>query len=361
MPKTVLLITNRRAADPGGRAGKVATRKRLLSERGWNVVVGHAPEPYIVGAPSALRRCVRVGRQEDVDVVLSFNNPFHLHVLGYFTSSILRTPWIAELRDPIASHPDREPRSPVTWGAKITEHLVVHQADRVIWFDGIQIPDDYFERYCTSTDHITKLPPMGYEKSAFESANAKQYDQFTITYAGMFYQGWIEPYSFLSGLSKYADATGDDDLRSQFYGDWSKEYTQIADNLGVSDKINTHDFVSHEEIVPILKGSDVLLYIGGEDPDNRLNLPSKLWDYVGAQRPILAVVDPSFRVADFIREHKIGIVADHSDPNAIAGAIRSLKTRYSYDPDPEVIHGYTRERSVDRITGILNETSAIGD
>lgn len=355
MPHTVLLISNRRPTDSGGRAEKIATRRRLLENHGWDVVIAHASEPYMTGFPQAIVRCIRTGYRNGIDAVASINNPFHLHILGYLTSRALRKPWLAELRDPIATHPDRDPKSPVTWAAKTVERLVVHKADRVVWFDGIQLSDDYFERYDVPDNRVVQLPPMGYEKAKFDTAERVDYETFTITYAGSFYDGWIEPYSFINGLETYVDRTGDRDLRVQFYGDWNDEYQRTVDLAGVEDLVETHDFIPHEEIISVLKGSDVLLYVGGDDPGNRLNLPSKLWDYVGAQRPILAIVDPSFRVSDLIEMYDIGTVVDVNDPDGVADVINAFRNNPDFTPDKSVFEEYTRERSTRRIANILDE------
>lgn len=355
MSGTVLLISNRRPTDSGGRAEKIATRKRILNKYGWDVVVVHAPQPYVFDFPAAIIRCIRTGRRERVDAVASINNPFHLHILGFLTSRILRRPWLAELRDPIATHPDRDPTSPITWAARATERLVVREADRVVWFDGIQLSDDYFKRYNLPGNLVVQIPPIGYEKNKFDSAGEIEPEQFTITYAGSFYEEWIEPYTFIDGLGRYVERTGKRDLRVQFYGDWNDNYRRAVESAGVADIVETHDFVPHEEIVPLLKGSDVLLYVGGNDPGNRLNLPSKLWDYVGARCPILAVVDPSFRVATFIESHNLGLVADTDDPDAVAEALIAFRDGYEFTPDETVFKEYTRERSAERIASVLDD------
>lgn len=353
--KTALLVSNRLPEDSGGRAEKVATRVDLLAERGWRVVVGHAPEPYVKGFPSAFRDILRLARREDPDVVLSINNPFHLHLHGYLVARLTDTPWVAELRDPIATHPDRALTSPRTWGAHAIERLVVHEADQVVWHDGIQIPHDYFaERYPSlPRERFFRLPVMGYERAKFDSAPATEYDVFTVTYAGSFYEGWIEPYTFLSGLGAYREAGGEP-LRAQFYGDWNDEYARAASEAGVADWVEAHGFVPHEEIVPVLRGSDVLLYVGGDDPGNRLNLPSKLWDYVGARTPILAVVDPDFRVAEFVREHDLGVVVAPGDTDGVADALRRLRAGEVSFADDADVGRFSREHSADVIAQVLD-------
>ncbi len=380
MSRKVLLVTNRRPDDPGGRAEKVATRVRLLRERGWEVVVGHVPEPYVTGFPVRFYSLLRTARSADVDAVLSINNPFHLHFHGFLASSLLRVPWIAEFRDPILPRPDLSRGSVKWYPAAAVEWLVAHRADRVLWFDGIQLPDDYFETTYPDVDPDTfvKLPPMGYEQEKFEGADPVDYDRFTITYAGSFYEGWIEPYDFLEGLGAYLDGGGDDDansddgngddaidgdrddeIRAQFYGDWSREYERAVEGVGVSDVVETHEFVPHEEIVPVLKGSDAVLYIGGSDPSNARNIPSKMFDYVGARTPILAVVDPGFRVAEFVRDNELGLVVPPGDPEALSDALAAMVDgSYEYDPDPAIFDRYTRSETAGRIADALDAVAA---
>lgn len=358
--RKVLLVTNRRPDDAGGRAEKFEARVRLLRDHGWEVVVGHVPEPYLRSFLPSVYRLARLARREDVAVVNSVNNPFHLHLVGYLVSRLARTRWLAEMRDPIYTHPDRDSRSPVTWAAAAIERLVVREADGVVWFDGIQLPDDYFEQhYPDAVDRVRQLPFMGYERGKFEGAPVDSRDPFTITYAGSFYEGWIEPYDFLAGFGAFLEATPDVDVEAHFYGDWAPEYTSAAREAGVWDHVVTHEPIPHEELVPVLKGSDALLYVGGDDPGNARNVPSKMWDYIGARAPILAIVDPSFRVAEFVREQGLGVVAPTGDDEAIAAGLDDLlHGRASYDPNPAVFDRYTRENSVAELAAVLDAVDA---
>lgn len=355
--RSVLLVSNRRPEDAGGRAEKVATRKRLLADHDWDVVIGYVPEPYILLFVLGLWRNFRAGLKNDVDVVISINNPFHLHLVGYLVSRLLGVPWIAEFRDPILPRPDLNDGSLLRYPAGYIERLAVKQADRVLWYDGIQMADEYFERTYpnVSADQFRQLPFMGYEKAKFEGAESRTFDRFTITYAGSFYEGWIEPYDFLEGLGTYADRVDDLAFIVQFYGDWNADYDAAVADAGVGDHVETHEFVPHEEIVPVLKGSDAVLYIGGDDPDNARNIPSKIFDYVGARTPILAIVDPTFRVASFIEDNGLGIVAPPGDPEAASAAIERLRTgSFEYNPDPEIFETFTREQTAERIARELD-------
>lgn len=343
--RTVLLVTNRRLDEAAGCAAKFATRKRLLHDRGWDLDVGYV-DPTPVGTAAGIVRCLRLARS--ADVVNSVSNPPELQVVGAVVSRLTRTPWLAEFRDPLVANPDVDPGSlAATLRGRIERYVLTH-ADRVVWYDGIQITDDYFaeaypevpsERYC-------QLPPIGFERETFDAIDPEPFDAFTIVYAGSFYEGWIEPYTFIEGFAVFTDGNGDRDARALFYGDWDPDYGAAAAAAGVADRVEPRPFVPHEEIVAILKGADALLYVGGDDHRNRLNLPSKLYDYIGARTPIVAVVDPSFRVAEVIREHGFGIVVEPGDAEGVADALRRIRSgAFVYDPDSESFKRFARERS----------------
>lgn len=357
MSKKVFLISNRLPHETGGRAAKIASRVELFEELGWEIIVGHVPEPYVSGFLRHLISNIRKALAEDIDLVLSINNPFHLHVHGFITSSILDVPWVAEFRDPILPRPNLSRDDLLWYPAAVVEWVVANYADRVIWLDGIQISDDYFEAMYPKTEaaKYVKISPMGYDSEEFDAATPIEYDDFTITYAGSFYECWIEPYRFIEALERWVEQNGIE-ITVQFYGDWSDEYQDAVESAGIEHVVETHDFIPHEDIVPVLKGSDALLYIGGDDPQNARNVPSKLFDYIGARTPIIALVDPSFRVAELIDSHDLGIVSHPDDISGIASSIETLfEGEFEYAPSTEIHESYTRRKSTREIVDVMNE------
>lgn len=347
--RTVLLISNQRLTDNSGRAAKFKSRARQLADRGWNLQIGYV-EPTPTGTITGLVRCLRLARE--ADIVNSVSNPPQLQIVGGIIARLTDTPWIAEFRDPLVSNPDVDPESVAAAIRRWLERYILTHAEGIVWYDGIQIPDDYFENTYSDLDTSTvkKLPPIGFEKETFESIEQADHDQFTITYAGSFYEGWIEPHTFLRGLGAYVNH--DQDVQALFYGDWSAKYERVAKNSGVADIIETHEFVPHEKIVSILKGSDAVLYIGGDDPRNAQNIPSKLYDYIGARQPIIAIVDPMFRVAKLIQDNGLGIVVEPGDEAGVADAIERIRSgEYVYSPDN--VEKFTRRRSTDAYVEML--------
>jgi glycosyltransferase involved in cell wall biosynthesis len=45
----------------------------------------------------------------------------------------------------------------------------------------------------------------------------------------------------------------------QFYGGWDDTYAAYVEDLGLDDVVSYEGFLPHDEIVPVLRGSDLLL------------------------------------------------------------------------------------------------------
>ncbi len=72
-----------------------------------------------------------------------------------------------------------------------------------------------------------------------------------------------------------------------------------------------------------MQAADVLVLIKHVEPRFRGLIPGKLYEYMGAGRPILALV-PESEAADLVRDLGWGEVAPPDDPEAIAAALRRL-------------------------------------
>lgn len=353
--KTVLLVSNRNLNENAGRAEKFSTRARLLREYGWRLKVAYV-EPTVQGFVPGSKRCIQLARQ--VDVINSVSNPPHLHIAGAIAARVTGTPWLAEFRDPLVENPDVTPNSLAAKSRQWIEQYILTHADQVVWYDGIQIPDDYFSvTYPTvPSNRYRQLPPIGYERRKFDTIEPVDMDSFTVTYAGSFYEGWIEPYTFIDGLKRYVDVHPNTNIQALFYGDWSNSYDQAVTAAELNDFVYPRPFIPHEELVGVMKGSSALLYIGGDDPRNQLNLPTKLYDYIGAGQPIIAIVDSSFRVAKFIEDYKFGIIVQPDNPEGVCSALERINSGdFNYISGQNMANEFTRKYSMNAYVETLEE------
>jgi colanic acid biosynthesis glycosyl transferase WcaI len=82
-------------------------------------------------------------------------------------------------------------------------------------------------------------------------------------------------------------------------------------------------FVPYPELPDLLASSDVLLVPLDRDKSD-LSVPSKLYTFMAAGRPVLGLAAPGSEVAALLRENGCGLAAAPDDPGAIAAAVREL-------------------------------------
>lgn len=353
------MISNYRTREMGGGPQK-ETNKQLLRERGWDMEIGYVSNLSTSGILTAIPNLIQQVHSKDIDIIASHCSPPELHGIGYALKKITRKPWLAEFRDPLVTNPDVEPGSFSQFQRRILEKRIVHSADQIAWWENIQMEDRYFSRTYPEMDRsmFYKIPYLGVggvDFDKFDRVEAESYNKFTITYAGSFYDGWIEPYRFLEAVRKYRDTYSNEEVQVQFYGDWKDKYQQKVREEGIEENVTAYDPVPHDDIIPVLKGSHLLLYVGGDNPRNRQNISLKMADYVAAGNPILGIVDPSFRVGKFINREEIGVAAHPDDAESIAEAIETVRSgRFRYNPDDDLKRRFDSKATMDEYAAVLD-------
>jgi glycosyltransferase involved in cell wall biosynthesis len=88
-----------------------------------------------------------------------------------------------------------------------------------------------------------------------------------------------------------------------------------------------------------------------------------VFEYLAAERPILAVVPPDGAAADLIRETGAGVVAPPDDPAAIRAALEGLYARWQAGElegtplEPETRRRLSREARVEELANLLRSVA----
>jgi len=96
-----------------------------------------------------------------------------------------------------------------------------------------------------------------------------------------------------------------------------------AASLGLSN-VMFLPFQPYDDLPALLASADALL-VPLDSQKSQLSVPSKLYNFMAAGRPILGLADPGAEVTSIIKERACGLVVPPDDPARIAGAVRSLR------------------------------------
>jgi glycosyltransferase involved in cell wall biosynthesis len=147
--------------------------------------------------------------------------------------------------------------------------------------------------------------------------------RFRITHTGSFF-GKRDPRPFLTALAESGL-----DAVARFLGDFRPADLEWAETLGLGDRLELLPYASRRRSLELQRDSDALLLLIPEaDGRGRGVLSGKVFEYLAAERPILAAVPPDGAAAKLIRETGAGVVAPPADVAAIRSALENLVTRW---------------------------------
>jgi glycosyltransferase involved in cell wall biosynthesis len=149
-------------------------------------------------------------------------------------------------------------------------------------------------------------------------------DRLRITHAGSFF-GKRDPRPFLTALKQ----SGLDDVVVRFLGDFRSTDREWAEEQRLGDRLELIAYAPRRRSLELQRDSDALLLLipdaGGR---GKGVLSGKVFEYLAAERPILAIVPPEGAAADLIRKTGAGIVVAPDDVDGMTAALRDLHARW---------------------------------
>ena len=113
-------------------------------------------------------------------------------------------------------------------------------------------------------------------------------------------------------------------LRVEFLGDMDRlnqrDWDDFVDERKLGREVSRHPFVPRQEAVRLMQQTQVQVLILGKGQGIERIYPAKLFEYLGTQRPILAIASPGL-AATLVTDLGAGIVVDPDQPSSIADAI----------------------------------------
>jgi glycosyltransferase involved in cell wall biosynthesis len=313
------------------------TRAKLLPRR--LVVPDEAATWNLTSIPAALR----LARAEKFDAVITTSPPGSVHLVGAALKRTLGIPWIADLRDSLLAHQDRRDD---TLAVRVKGRTVRVVANRVA-----RGADAIVTAFDSIAEEMRELSPKGRvftitNGSDFDDFAGLEYtpgDRFRITHTGAFF-GQRDPKPFLRALA----ASKLDDVTARFVGGFPPADRAFAESLGLGAQIETIPFVPRRDSLALQRDSEALLLIAPDAGGRGTGvIPGKVFEYLAAERPILAAVPPGGGAATLLDEIGAGAVVPVDDVEAMRGALVELHARWKRGELDAPLSASARER-VDR-------------
>ncbi len=282
------------------------------------------PDENVTWNATAIPAAIRLVRSEGIDVVLTTSPPSSVHLVGAAVRRATGARWVADLRDSLVAHPHRRaeriPARVKEQGEHLVARLVARQADAIVAVSEAIAEE---ARAFHPAGRVVAIP-NGADFEDFEGLPYRAGDRFRITHTGSFF-GKRDPRPFLTAL-----AESKLDVVARFVGDFRAADREWAEALGLGDRLELHPYATRRRALELQRDSEALLLL---IPDafgrGRGVLSGKVFEYLAAERPILAVVPPDGAAADLLNETGNAQIVAPDDVEGMGEALRALNDRWT--------------------------------
>ncbi|MFC1888528.1 glycosyltransferase family 4 protein [Thermodesulfobacteriota bacterium] len=315
----------RRKTDAGSAAGGEPPRRGSLPGRlrkfakTWLFM----PDAYISWLPMALITALRACRASGGDIILSTSNPISIHLTALLLKRVTGKPWIADFRDLFAGNPYRDYNSPLRDRIDgIIERMVLKRADLVTVVSE-PLREAILEHNIAELAEKVHVLPNGFDPDSLRKEEEEGFDTFTIAYTGTFYQGKRDPKGVLEAISRLIDCgkVDPDRLRFRIAAPIDDYALSLREKYPLDGVVQWLGIIPPEESIALQRASSLLVLIIWDSVETRGEFSAKLFEYMAARRPILAIVPPGDVAARAIEETGTGMVIDPRDERGIERAI----------------------------------------
>ena len=290
------------------------------------------------------------------DVILSTFPVATAHQIGLELSRRYEIPWVADFRDPMTYG------SPQSIQRKTAiadlESQIIQNASAYIFATG-RIEDVYKQYYPQVSHRNSFVIENGYDEDLFASISTRANElrdpsgELTFLHNGYLYGEERNPTYFLRALRSLIEegALEESSFRAILQGDRDQSYSDFVDEIGLEERVEFRNTVPFLQSVQSLGDADILLLIQGRKYRNQI--PSKVYEYLAARKPILALTDEDSATGDLLKDIPWSLIAPIDDVEAIKTAILKIRqSRPSKDFDPRV---YGRKRRTRQLADALDQ------
>lgn len=303
-------------------------RKQSLSEQLLLFIRGNffIPDARIGWVKPSVEYLSEYIKINPVDIVITTGPPHSLHLIGKQLKEQFNIPWIADFRDPwttIGYHKKLKLTTSAAQKHKTLEKEVLNKADRIL-VTSSSTKKGFKQITQQPIDVITN----GYD---IEHIEKKPLDKkFTIAHIGSLLSD-RNPRVLWKALAELIKNNPDfkQDFELKLAGKVSTQILNTLDEFKLSPYVNNMGYISHQQAITEQRTSQVLLLLEIDSEETRAIIPGKLFEYMAAERPILAIGPEKSDVEALVKQTNTGQYFCYDEKDRIAECIEKMYQQYS--------------------------------
>jgi len=326
------------------------------------------PDPEVGWLPFGVRGGLSTIRRAGISAIVSSAPAFTAHLIALRLKRKTGVRWVADFRDPWSQNP----YIGLSAFGVIRHPIDVFLERRVLQFADVTLSDTapraaaFAQLRVRDIEGKVRVITNGYDPDEFSGIAHRSPEKFTTTYTGSFYGEARSPVPFLRALAEVIESglIERHRIRVNIIERFSQRTARLAARCKLSDVVTVRTGLSHAEALREQVNASVLLLIVRNDSAGMVECPAKLFEYLGARRPILALAPKGGVASELIREANAGTVVNASNRREMKEAIVKYYSEHertgdvAYHGRGEVIRRYERPVLAGQLARLLDSLTS---
>jgi glycosyltransferase involved in cell wall biosynthesis len=255
---------------------------------------------------TAIEEGDKIIKKGHFDAILSSSSPITSHIIAKELVKRNNIPWIADFRD--------------LWTQNHYYHNI-HSRMRLFFEKRLELTTlSSANAFITTSQPLSdKLKTLHTNKKIYVITNGYDPEQinpgipltkkFSITLTGKIYAGLQDPEPLFKTLRILIDENLLDptSIEINFFGDNEGWLTNDVKKYDLQNIVQIYGQISREESIQKQRESQILLLLTWNDPDEKGVYTGKIFDYLAAKRPILAIGQNRTVITDLLNQTQAGV------------------------------------------------------
>jgi glycosyltransferase involved in cell wall biosynthesis len=284
------------------------------------------PDPKIFWVQPAANYLQKYIDKNTIDAVISTGPPHSMHLIAQKLQRQNNVKWLADFRDPwtdLYYNKDFKQGALAKNKNKKLEEGVLKNADCILTVSTTLRQE--FSKIAKRVEVITN----GFDGEVLASKKVTLDINFSISYIGLLPKQ-SNPKFLFKVLEKLCEENPmfKNDLQINFIGDISEEVKTEIESNNLTENTSFFGYVSHQRAIAYQKKSQVLLLLIPDVKNNRGILTGKVFEYLTANRPILAIGPEDGDLATILAETNAGVVINFDAEEKLKFQINKLYQQF---------------------------------
>jgi hypothetical protein len=310
---------------------------------------------------SGLKKGLEIAQRGDINIIFSSYSPSVSHIIASSLQKRTGIPWVADFRDLWSSNPYSNKIEPFYFLEKQMEKRTIYNSTLLTTVSE-PLARDLEELHLKKVVSI----PNGFDDRDY-SDNVPLLSRFTITYTGSIYPGKRDPTPLFQAIAELRDEGKIplDGMEVRFFGSNVVDTIYpLVKKFGIDQFVKVYGLVSFKESIRKQKESTILLLLSWNDPKDKGVYTGKVFEYLGASRPILAIGLKGGVIDELLLSTGSGKLT--TDVMEIKSTMikwfeefdlhRNISTYYN--PEVEAIQHYTRREQAGKLARLFDRIIA---